>query len=104
MGKIFEEMGVIVTGYPVDADRQQKVDCLGIIGCNRRVIIGTTQASELGSNYLESTHEYETGSQCMARASHRDNFNGYFRLHVFSTDQSYVINGINPLEESFSLR
>ena len=63
MGKVFKDMGFLVTRDSVGVDIQQKVDRPGIIGCNILSRVGNTLAAELGPTYLESIHVDETGSQ-----------------------------------------
>ena len=48
MRKVFKDMGFLATRDSVGADRQQKVDRPGIIGCNILSRVGNILAAELG--------------------------------------------------------
>ena len=64
LGKVFKDMGFLVTRDPEDSVlRQRKVERPGIIGCNILHTVGTTLASELGPRYLESIKVNENGPQ-----------------------------------------
>ena len=59
LGKVFKDMGFLVTRDPVEPIlRQRKVERPGIIGCNILHRVRTILASELGPRYLESIKVY----------------------------------------------
>ena len=62
MGKVFKDMGFLVTRDLVDpVMRQRRVERPGIIGCNILQRVGRTLSSELGPGYLESIKVNDSG-------------------------------------------
>ena len=62
MGKVFKDMGFLVTRDLVDPVlRQRRVERPGIIGCNILQRVGRTLSSELGPGYLESIKVNDSG-------------------------------------------